>query len=150
MFKFFRQKSKKGDKRKDAINKDKLFDRNALLSKVAKASEWSQANDKTNYEVIKENLKFLKSDLKLDRLEGEVYYLENNNDHNSLSGWLTARQMTCMATINSSIQEKNVQGAYHELYDFIQSYGDLRDKPIDVVERIIIRNSVIQIEDIFK
>jgi len=151
MFKFFSQKNKKETKRDNTINKNKFFDRSALLSKITKASEWTTADDKNNYDVIKENLKFLKSDLKLVGLHNELMIIENEtNKEKNLSGALNGRQMNCMLMINFNIQEKNVQGAYHELYDFIQSYNDIKDKPIDIVERIIINNSVIQIESILK
>ena len=128
------------------------FDRKIVLSNIIKGSEWSNADDRSKYSEIRENLKWLKCNLRLlDELYIEISESErNHNNDNKLIGWLSSRQMQCMENINADIQEKNVQGAYHELYDFIESYRNINDKKIDMVERIIIRNVIIQIESILK
>ena len=54
-----------------------------------------------------------------------------------------------MINFNVCINEKNVQGAYHELYDFIHAYNKRNDQEIDTVEKVIINNCIIQIERIF-
>lgn len=127
---------------------DSSYNRKNLLEKISKGSEWSDANDTSNYEAIKGNLHYLKDNLDLDGLKFEIYRKENK-DYNNLSGYLTSRQVRCMEAIVDDVNERNVQGAYHELYDFIQSYNELNDKHIDIIEKIVIQIAITQINDIF-
>jgi len=140
-------KNKREVARKPILMQTRIF----ILSNIADASEWASADNTSNYAVIKENLQFLKNILRLNTLNVELMYLEaDSKNNNELSGILTNRQMNCMLNISFNVQAKNVQGAFHELYDFIESYQMLEDKPIDTVEKIIIRISIIQIESILR
>lgn len=141
-------KSKTNNGQNNILDKE----RNYILSNISKSNQWWPAGNKANkdnYPEIKENLDFLKKTLRLNNLEDQIMILERSeNKEKMLSGFLTSRQMHCMSLINANVQEKNAQGAYHELYDFIESYKRLDNKPIDMVEKIIIRNAIIQIESI--
>lgn len=106
--------------------------RKLILSNISEGNYWTTEENTSNYLAIKENLKFLKETLRLG--------------NQSLSGCLTDRQLSCIRTINNNLQNKNVQGAYHELYDFIESYKQLNNQPINVVEKAIIYNVIDQIE----
>ena len=55
-----------------------------------------------------------------------------------------------MDAVTRNVQENNIQGAFHELIDMIISNNQLYDKPIDIIERVLISNAIIQIETLLK
>lgn len=124
------------------------MNRKEILSKITNGSEWALPEETKNYGVIKENLKYLKAQLKLSNLERELSVMYVESDTEKISGSITNRQMNCLDNITENVAQKNVQGAFHELFDFIESYKQLEDKPIDIVERIVIQNAIKQIESI--
>ncbi|NFL43168.1 toxin-antitoxin system HicB family antitoxin [Clostridium botulinum] len=126
----------------------KFMDRRSILEKIKNASEWGIADNTENYETINKNLNFLNETLDLGSVIDELMYLEYGKLDKKTYRYLTSRQMTCMQLINKEVLQKNVQGAYHELYDFIEAYRKLNDEPISMIERIIIKNSIIQIKSI--
>ncbi|WP_394885132.1 hypothetical protein [Clostridium butyricum] len=122
------------------------MDRKFILAKIESASDWTFSGDINNYEIIKENLKFLKGYLRLNNLNQSLMKAELFKEYENIRGYLNSRQMRCMINLNVCISEKNVQGAYHELCDFIHAYNKRNDQEIDTVERVIINNCIIQIE----
>lgn len=135
------------------------IDRKSVLARIVKEGDWAPADDTRNYEKIKENLIFLTSVLELDYLDHKVLELEmmlkanrtNEDDYNKLSGELTSRQISCMSEFNRNVQNGNVQGAFHELYNFIEGYrGGLYDKHINIIEKVTIRSLIFQIYNMFK
>ncbi|MDT8718224.1 hypothetical protein IAI10_16275 [Clostridium sp. 19966] len=106
--------------------------------------EWSSADNKSRYSSIKESINILNNTLELDLLE------HTRNNENKLAGFLTERQKQCIFSFTYNINGKNAQGAYHELYDFIESCGMLDGKPIDIIEKIIIKNEIMQIENLME
>ncbi len=127
-----------------------MIDRKTLLNKVVQGSSWTFPDNTKNYKVIKENINYIKHKLCLDSLEKEIQLLINDVDnHDKLSHWITTRQRHLIFSIRNNVKNRNFQGAYHELYDFIEGMRGLPiDKPIDLIERIIIKDAIIQIEGI--
>lgn len=123
--------------------------RQVLLSEISEGSRWAKTSDPKDDEKITDNLQHLKETLKLDGVEIELLEQEQP-DSKFESGYLTARQSACLNSLNFEIMRKNICGAYHELYDFIDSYGALNLKPIDLMERTIINASVNQIERLIR
>lgn len=143
----FNSKIKNDHVQNDVLSKGRKY----ILSNISEPNQSLSADNISHHLIIRESLQFLKDILQLDSLEDQIMLLEKyDNKDNKLSGFLTSRQMHCMLLINVNVQKRNVQGAYRELYDFIESYRNLLDKPIDMVEKIIIRNSIIQIESILQ
>lgn len=121
-----------------------MMDRKSILLKISEGSQWGPVEETKNYEVIKENLNYLKDVLILDNIEAEF------NNNGKLSGWITTRQENCFSLVCNDVKDRNIQGAFHEVHDFIESYRKLYDKPIDIIERIIIKNLISQIENLFE
>lgn len=137
---------------KNQERKSVIMDRKSILERIKVGSQWTFADNKENYQVIIENMNFLYDILNLGDIINDLINIEFENKKQGITepkkeitGWLTARQVKCIELISDNISKRNVQGAFHELYDFIESYKRLYDKPIDMVERIIISSSITQI-----
>lgn len=117
-----------------------------ILDKMIDNYKWSLSDDEGNFNNVREKLNFLMEYLKLNTLETELLCMEYKGEIEKLNGSLTGRQVKCIEFINLSIQKNDIKGAYRELYKFIESYNDLNDKPINIIERIVIKNVIYQIE----
>lgn len=128
-------------------------DRRKVVERIPdEVRAWGQPTYLKNCEAIKEHLEYLKAVLKLDfeRKQKELDELYFKKDVEVIPAMITSRQMSCMDEVTRNVQENNIQGAFHELIDMIISNGQLYDKPIDIIERVLIRNALIQIETILK
>ena len=126
--------------------------RNIVESIPNEVRSWGKPTDLKNCQAIKEHIEYLKAVLKLDfeRKQKELDELYFKKDVEVIPAMITSRQMSCMDAVTRNVQENNVQGAFHELIDMIISNGQLYDKPIDIIERVLISNAIIQIETILQ
>lgn len=128
-------------------------DRRKLVERIPdEVRAWGKPTDLKNYEAIKEHIEYLKVVLKLDfgRKQKELDELYFQKDVEVIPAIVTSRQMSCMDAVTRNVQENNIQGAFHELIDMIISNNQLYDKPIDIIERVLISNAIIQIETLLK
>lgn len=128
-------------------------DRRKLVERIPdEVRAWGKPTDLKNYEAIKEHIEYLKVVLKLDfgRKQKELDELYFQKDVEVIPAIVTSRQMSCMDAVTRNVQENNIQGAFHELIDIIISNNQLYDKPIDIIERVLISNAIIQIETLLK
>ncbi|WP_160692590.1 hypothetical protein [Clostridium sp. C2-6-12] len=128
-------------------------DRRKVVERIPdEVRAWGKPTDLKNYEAIKEHIEYLKVVLKLDfeRKQKELDELYFQKDVEVIPAIVTSRQMSCMDAVTRNVQENNIQGAFHELIDMIISNNQLYDKPIDIIERVLISNAIIQIETLLK
>lgn len=121
-----------------------------ILEKLYNSCNWKIFQYEENYKILKKNLEFLKEYLNLNTLEIEILRSEFNGDIEKIQGSLTSRQVQCIELVNKSIQEYDIRRAYEELYNFIESYNDLNEIPLNIIERIFIKSAIIQIERVLE
>lgn len=121
-----------------------------ILEKLYNSCNWKIFQYEENYKILKKNLEFLKEYLNLNTLEIEILRSEFNGDIEKVQGSLTSRQVQCIELVNKSIQEYDIRRAYEELYNFIESYNDLNEIPLNIIERIFIKSAIIQIERVLE
>lgn len=126
--------------------------REVLESVPDEIRAWGQPTELKNREAIKEHIECLKIVLKLDfeHKQHELDELYFKKDTEIIPVRITSRQMSCMDEVTRNVKEKKLQGAFHELMDMIESNGQLNNKPIDIIERLLISNAITQIEAILK
>ena len=121
-----------------------------ILEKLYNSCNWKIFQYEENYKILKKNLEFLKEYLNLNTLEIEILRSEFNGDIEKVQGSLTSRQVQCIELVNKSIQEYDIRRAYEELYNFIESYNDLNEIPLNIIEKIFIKSAIIQIERVLE
>jgi len=128
-------------------------DRRKVVERIPdEVRAWGKPTDLKNCEAIKEHIEYLKIVLKLDfeckqKDLDELYF---KKDVEVIPVMITSRQMSCMDAVTRNVKENNIQGAFHELIDMIESNGQLNDKPIDIIERVLISNAITQTETLLK